>query len=323
MTESTKKTKTRITLWRRLTQISFVFLLNPYFYSFRNTCFPILNCWGCPIAAFSCPIGAMGQFLANGVFPFIVLGTLIFFGVIIGRLLCGWVCPFGLLQDLMNKIPSPKINMPSFLSYGKYLTLLVMVLLIPIFFGVVMTPGETTPQDFFFCNFCPAGTLEASIPNSLIPKKPVEPVETKTAEPETYDPNPFNPSNAFSEPAPEKQAVTVRDERFNEVSDGSIIITFVKSPRIWILVIFLMLFIMIRRPFCRGACPIGGIFALFNKLSFHKLKFVKDKCIDCQICYKTCPTSHKVYNSSNSPECIRCLECQKKCPTKAIENQYF
>jgi polyferredoxin len=306
MTESTKK-KTRITLWRSLTQISFVFLLNPYFYSFRNVCFPILNCWGCPIAAFSCPIGALGQFLANGVFPFIVLGTLIFFGVIIGRLLCGWVCPFGLLQDLMNKIPSPKINMPSFLNYGKYLALLIMVILIPIFYGVGLTPGKTTPEDFFFCNLCPAGTLEATIPNTLL----LTNTNTAAVQPAAT----VNGNKATG--------AQVDIGRFTETSQDTIMLRFLKSPRMWILLAFLVLFILIRRPFCRGACPVGAIFALFNKLSFHKLKFIKDKCIDCQICYKTCPTSHKIYNSSNSPECIRCLECQKKCPTKAIENQYF
>ncbi len=89
ITTKPKKIKTRITLYRRLTQIFFIFLLNPYFFTARNICFPILNCWGCPIAAFACPIGAMGQFLALGIVPFLVLGTLILFGAIIGRMLCG------------------------------------------------------------------------------------------------------------------------------------------------------------------------------------------------------------------------------------------
>lgn len=291
----------RINLWRRITQTAFVFLLNPAFlnsaFTFRQACFPVLNCWGCPIAAFSCPIGALGQFFAHGVFPFLVLGTIVFAGAVLGRMLCGWVCPFGFIQDLLYKIPLAKIKLPSWLNYGKYLTLFIMVILIPLFFGVGLTPGKTTAEDFFFCNLCPAGTLEAAIPNSIIA--------------------------ANAPPSSDNASTAVVDPRFAESSQQSLWLSFLKSPRIWILIVFLFLFILISRPFCRAVCPIGGMFALFNRFSIYKMAVDKNKCTECNLCYKICPTGTRAQASPNSPECIRCLACQPKCPETAIENQYF
>lgn len=324
MTEKTKKPKSHVTLWRRLTQSAFLILLNPYFLTYRNICFPVLNCWGCPAAAFSCPIGAMGQFLAAGVFPFLVLGTIIFFGGLMGRMLCGWVCPFGFLQDLMHKIPSPKLSLPSFFKYGKYATLLIMVLFIPIFFGITVIPGKTTAQNFFFCNYCPAGSLEATLPAVIFPPassagEPSTPPEAEQAKTEPLDET-ITPATG--------DAVTTTNlaslsENLAVPKSDNVILGLLKSPRIWILLTFLALFIMISRPFCRGVCPLGAMFALLNKFSAYKLNIDKDKCLDCKVCTKLCPVEHKVSISPNSPECIRCLECQKKCPKGAVENQYF
>jgi polyferredoxin len=310
------KKKSRITLWRTLTQTAFVFLLNPYFLSFRNVCFPVLNCWGCPAAAFACPIGAMGNFFASGLFPFLVLGTLIFFGAILGRMLCGWVCPFGFLQDLLYKIKSPKLNLPPFFKYGKYLVLLIMVILIPLFFGIDLTPGKTKANDFFFCYLCPAGTLEATIPvtisNSLKPATPAPVQEAGSGE-----------TGSLAEESSGVTTTALSTSALYEVKEENIIIGFLKSPRIWILIGFLILFVFITRLFCRSLCPIGAIFALLNKLSIYKIGFDKEKCTECKLCDRVCPTDHSIYISSNSPECIRCLECQKKCPVQALENQYF
>ena len=145
---------------RRLIQIAATLLTNPHAANFlsgklyrgglKNFCAPGLNCWSCPAAALSCPIGALqaGSFYAAG---FIILTGLIF-----GRAVCGFLCPFGLLQELLNKIPSSKIFLPPRLAYVKYFLLIIFVLLLP--FATKL--GEPT-----FCEYiCPAGTLEAGLP---------------------------------------------------------------------------------------------------------------------------------------------------------------
>jgi polyferredoxin len=272
----------RINTLRRLIQFLFALIFNPYFFSLRNVCAPVLNCWGCPIAAFSCPIGALGQFCTNGVFPFLVLGILLFFGGILGRLVCGWACPFGLLQDLLYKIPSYKLNLPSFLKYGKYAILLIMVILIPLFFGIVTTPGKTTIQNFFFCNLCPAGTLEATLPAVLIPPA-ATPLTTTSAAPVQKD-----SSEETIIPATTNATTTTNKTQLSASlaapSDENILLGLLKSTRIWIFIIFLIAFILISRPFCRSICPLGAIFAVLNKFSIYKISVDKTKCIECNVC---------------------------------------
>ncbi|MHC4662812.1 MAG: 4Fe-4S binding protein [Planctomycetota bacterium] len=164
--------------WGRLNPIrhvvqalSFLFL-NPLFYrmftsrgyfQLKEMCVPVMNCWSCPWAVYSCPVGAIGKACADGYWPFLLIGGIIFFGVIIGRLLCGWFCPFGFLQELLYKIPSRKITMPQPLRWGKYVFLFVFTILIALVLG--NDPSTGLPGSvLFFCNWCPAGTLEAALP---------------------------------------------------------------------------------------------------------------------------------------------------------------
>ena len=125
----------------------------------KGACIPGLNCYSCPGAVGACPLGSLQGALLNSAYklPLYVLGTLLLFGILLGRMICGFLCPFGFIQDLLYKIPVPKIKKNRFtevLSYLKYVVLIVFVVLIPI---VKLVPG--------FCKYiCPAGTLEAGIP---------------------------------------------------------------------------------------------------------------------------------------------------------------
>jgi len=95
--------------------------------------------------------------------PLYVLGTLLLFGLLLGRAICAFLCPFGLVQDLLHKVPSPKLRknrMTRWLSLLKYVVLVVFVVLLPLYF--LWTSGVGTPA---FCKYlCPMGTLQAGIP---------------------------------------------------------------------------------------------------------------------------------------------------------------
>ena len=125
----------------------------------KGVCVPGLNCYSCPGAVASCPLGSLqsGLLSPKYKFPYYILGTLILFGLLLGRFICGFLCPFGLLQELFYKLPLPKIRKCRFtriLSYLKYVILAIFVILIPL---VKLAPG--------FCKYiCPAGTIEAGIP---------------------------------------------------------------------------------------------------------------------------------------------------------------
>lgn len=139
----------------------------------KGLCVPGLNCYSCPSAVGACPIGAIQTFmaslrfkisLAEYQFGLYVIGFLGIVGSLVGRMPCGWLCPFGLFQELVHKIPSPKLRIPGFMRYFRYVFLGVMVILLPLLLVDDFGFGET-----WFCKWvCPAGTLEAGIPLVLL-----------------------------------------------------------------------------------------------------------------------------------------------------------
>ena len=162
---------------------SFWFLLtNSFFEGFKTgkiyggkwkqLCVPGMNCYSCPGAKGSCPIGALQAVIGSPKFKFsyYVVGFLFFVGALIGRGVCGYLCPFGLMQDLLHKIPFVK-KIETFkgdraLRKAKYLILLVFVILLPLFLVDII--GQGAP---YFCKLiCPVGMMEGGIPLVLMNK---------------------------------------------------------------------------------------------------------------------------------------------------------
>jgi len=168
---------------RTWVQIIWIFLVNG-FWGFPVTkniyqgplkviCSPGLNCYSCPAATTYCPLGSLQQLLLGIRFSLetgsyyvgtFVVGSVGLLGATFGRFICGWACPFGLIQELLNKIPSPKYSIPPVLNWFKYGFLVLFVVLFPLL--IVDEFGLGSP---WFCKYiCPAGTLEAGIPMLLL-----------------------------------------------------------------------------------------------------------------------------------------------------------
>lgn len=167
---------------RKLVQVGWGLLSNAYVKGFlpggssiyrgplKRFCVPGMNCYSCPGALGACPIGALQAALTarHRRFPYYVLGYLAAVGLLVGRFICGWLCLFGLIQELLYKIPTPKLRIPAKidrpLRYLKYLVLALLVIALPL--GYRSEYGAGVP---FFCKFlCPVGTLEGGVPLVLL-----------------------------------------------------------------------------------------------------------------------------------------------------------
>lgn len=177
------KKNIKIKEWgRHRIQIFWMLLTNSYLIGFiqgkiykgklKNLCVPGMNCYSCPGALGACPIGSLQAVIGswNFKFSFYVIGFLLFIGGLVGRLICGWLCPFGLIQDLLHKIPFYKkietFPADRLLRKSKYVILMIFVILLPLFLVDIL--GQGTP---YFCKLiCPVGTLEGGIPLVLLNK---------------------------------------------------------------------------------------------------------------------------------------------------------
>ncbi len=253
----------------------------------KIVCVPGLNCYSCPGALGACPIGALqaviGGYKHN--FTFYVSGILIFIGSLFGRLVCGFLCPFGFIQDLLYKIPLPFIGkkkrkadlikipkkIDKVLRFIKYFILIIPVLLLP----AVIT-NDFGMGDPFFCKYiCPAGTLEGGL------------------------------------------TLVLKNEQLRSV------IGFLFNWKVSILAAVILSSILVYRPFCKYFCPLGAFYALFNKIGFYQMHVDKKTCIHCKACEKNCDMQVSVLQNINSSECIRCGKCQEICPVHAISSDWI
>ena len=159
---------------RRLIQLYSAFLHNAHLRGFisgqiyqgraKYACVPGFNCYSCPSAVGACPLGAIQNALASAGHRagWYVLGILMLFGVILGRTVCGWLCPLGLIQELLHRIPTPKLRksrVTRALSWLKYVLLAVFVVALPLWYGL----RYDLPLPAFCKYICPAGTFEGAM----------------------------------------------------------------------------------------------------------------------------------------------------------------
>lgn len=301
---------------RRAVQLFFAAASNSYLTGFmagkiyqgnlKYVCAPGLNCYSCPGARLACPIGSLQAVLGSRSFTVstYVFGFLLVFGALLGRAVCGFLCPFGLLQELLYKIPLMK-KVRTFkgdraLRYAKYGFLLFLVILIP---AVMSLSGDAQPA---FCKYvCPQGALEGGIPLVL------------------YDRFLGGVQQAGA-PVPSLAGLSVPglDSVVNAAalrqSGPTLKVGLLYFWKIGILVSFLLLSVKIYRPFCRYVCPLGAAYAPFNKLALYRLHFDENACVHCGRCRRACNMDLDPVKQLNHAECVRCGDCVDACPTAAL-----
>ena len=276
---------------RLIVQLLFLAVTNGYLYGFatgriytgptKTLCVPGLNCYSCPGALGSCPIGSLQAVLAsrNYRFSFYVVGFLMLFGSVFGRFICGWLCPFGLVQDLLYRIPIPapfkKLDFQTKESSRSSDTGL----------GEIPDPRRLCGHSSAHCR----GYHRSRFPVVLqiyLSKR-----NTRRRNPAFIRPN-----------EPLRQAAG-----------------FLFQWKFAILVFLLILSVLIYRPFCKYICPLGAVYSLFNPIALYRYQVRKDSCIKCGKCQKACGMDIRVWETPNNPECIRCGNCVKACPTGALQ----
>jgi len=241
---------------------------------------------------------------SHAIFPFLSIGLLCIFGVIFGRGYCGWVCPFGLIQDIMNWLPVHK-TVPSketnqTFNKVKYIFLFIS-LFVAVWAGYLVMTGVITETnrdlsqfsifvDIFSAPISPSNTLFSLIPTAII------------------------------------------EAPFTSIG-GSVWNIFLAYPWFFFRVIFLLVILLISayisRFWCRYFCPTGALTGLFNKFRLIYLGRDPGKCVGkkCKICQDACPMGIRILDTPfqriDSSNCIMCLKCYTACDKNAIKIKIF
>jgi len=247
----------------------------------KQVCVPGLNCYSCPGALGACPLGALQSMLADPGYKmsFYVIGLLTAFGITAGRWICGWLCPFGFLQELLymparfaakhrkaSVIFLRKFHAPFTLRYVKYVFLLLLVILLPIFLTDEFGFGAP-----YFCQWiCPSGTIMGALPLFFA-----------------------NPS----------LSVFIGPLFYLKISAAALIVAGSLASN---------------RFFCKYICPLGAIYGLFNRIALTRLVFCGGDCSSCGKCADVCSMGIDPRNSSHRMECICCGKCAKQCKQNAL-----
>lgn len=322
-----KTVKTQRVRWRTAIQLFVAGASNSYLTGFlagkiyqgdlKQVCHPGLNCYSCPGALLSCPIGALQAVIGSRAFhlSLYVFGFLLLVGATLGRLVCGFLCPFGWLQELVYRIPFvKKVNRfrgDKALRHVKYLLLLVLVILLPML--ALNDAGEGSPT---FCKYvCPAGALEAGIPLALL-----SPADADLPKQGTESGG--GPAiNALKAPTQGNLPGMpgLPQVRLIEKERGARFVTgFLFSWKMGILIVTLLLCLVVYRPFCKYLCPLGAVYGLLNPIALYRLRWSESQCVHCGACSRACKMALDPVTQQNHPECVRCGDCVNACPTDAL-----
>ena len=139
---------------RRIVQISSLIMVNLAGVGiiFKMLYTPYLHCYACPLASTACPIGAIQNFIILGKVPYYLIGYTTLFFTVLGRVFCGWMCPFGILQDAVDKIFNRRKRTVHKFRFTKFIVLILTL------------AAAWKFSDTLFCKICPVGFIEAAVP---------------------------------------------------------------------------------------------------------------------------------------------------------------
>jgi len=295
-----KKIIFRIDTARRVVQFCCFLLLNAVVFGFGPwpILLPIVQSPGVPQKTVSDALSALQVMLYQGIFPWLPIASFLLTTVILGRALCGWVCPFGFIQDLLGYIKKRHIQV-SLRTHGGMVKVKYGIL------GVVLFISATL-----------AISLAAGVGKSY---------ETAIG---VFAPAPFN---ALS-PADTLFAILPRMVLMVVYAPEALIAGILSDPLFWvrlaIMIAIVVLAAYVPRSWCRYFCPVGALLAVLNRFSFLGLKRDPLRCTraGCRMCVDACPMMVRIlelpWEKFTDSECIYCLKCVDACPTRAIKPKF-
>ncbi|RLI40733.1 hypothetical protein DRO69_12520 [Candidatus Bathyarchaeota archaeon] len=306
-----KKAVFRIETARKITQLSCFLLFNAVIFGVGPwpVLLPIIGTLGTPQKTVGEAFGALQLMLFERMIPWLALASFILTAAIVSRSLCGWVCPFGFVQDLLGYVKkkhiqvSPRTHNPmTKVKYGVLAATLFISVTISLSLAIGIGQSYSQALGIFakapFNALSPADTLFAVLPRIIFDVRYAIPILLETS------------------------------DASGTVINGLLSVPLLLWVRLAIMIGIIVLAVYIPRGWCRYFCPNGALMGLLSRFGFLGLKRDPVKCTKatCRSCVEVCPTLVPIldlpWEKFNHPECIYCLKCVDACSTKAIKPKF-
>lgn len=270
----------RITNWRRLCQAFFLalftFLMWVTWFS-RLGGYPVsLILEMDPLVAFATAVSTHTVYRWLWRSIWILIPTLI-----LGRVFCGWICPYGTLHNFVGWIFNVRRNKDNIdvnryrpIFQFKYYLLTVFIVLA--FFGSLQI-GLLDPIALLARTYAVAlfPAWDFALPSSL----------------------------SFLSSAP--GAVEQR------LFDGAWFVGFM-------IIALVGMNLVIPRFFCRVLCPLGAFLGWLSRFALWRIDRDVTKCTDCNLCLRHCEGASDPQAALRKSECFVCFNCIDDCPEDAL-----
>lgn len=209
--------------------------------------------------------------------------TFFTFFVVLSKVFCGWICPLGTIQELINKL-GRRLNLPlrrfedgsvSKVRPVKWLMLIVLVLALPLLAGLGVTPHATGDA---YCQVCPSRLATTLLTANT-------------------------------------DQMAIRTGSTLDFAFGAIANT--------LFGFMLVAAFAVRQPFCRICPMLSFNATFQRLSPMRLVKKQHDKCDKCGICAKACPMDiHEIASEHGSKafheDCTLCGRCVEFCPDDGV-----
>jgi polyferredoxin len=109
---------------------------------------------------------------------------------------------------------------------------------------------------------------------------------------------------------------------YEKISSATVVLKTIVFASIFAGLVLIIPMLTKKRMFCATFCPMGAFLSLTNKINIFDVRIDNEKCNQCKICVKTCPTlSLSMADNSkgiSSITCMKCGKCMDACKKQAI-----
>ena len=217
-----------------------------------------------------------------------IVGSIVLFTILFGRVYCSTICPLGVFQDVISWVAGKKRKRRFSYSTAKNILRFIVLAIFAVgaIVGIALSTSLLEPYSAY-------GRIASNL---------------------------FSPIYKWG-----NNILAYFAKRMNSYAFYSVdvwmksLVTFIVSLMTFVILGFMSW--KKGRIYCNSICPVGTVLGLLSKFSLFKPRINEEKCTHCRLCEKNCKSSCIDGKSGiiDYSRCVFCFNCIDSCPQKVLQ----